>query len=117
MGHQLPNFLGNKLKEIDDVLGSTREFLPKLLFLTGYSDGARIQMADAGHDTALGNHGNRSKTKFLGSHHGSDGNVPPSTDTSINANGDAVTETVVEKGRMGLGKTKLPRAACILDGR
>jgi len=115
VGHQLSNFLGNKLEEVDDVLGSTWEFLSKLLFLTGYSDGACVKMADAGHDAALGNHGNRAETKLFGSHHSSDGNVPPSTDTSINANGHAVTETVVEKGRMGLGKTKLPRAACILD--
>ena len=117
MGHQLPNFFSNKLEKIDNMLRSTRELLSKLFLLTGHSNGAGVEMAHTGHNAALGNHCDGTKAELFCAHHGSDGNVPPSADASINAYSDAITETIVEKGGMCLSKTELPWTACVLDRR
>lgn len=49
------------LKEGDHVLGGPGEFLAEVLLLGGDADGAVVRVADARHDAALRDHGDRSE--------------------------------------------------------
>mmetsp|Transcript_4365 Transcript_4365/g.9226 ORF Transcript_4365/g.9226 Transcript_4365/m.9226 type:complete len:439 (-) Transcript_4365:2363-3679(-) len=72
-------------------------------------------MADTGHHTSLGNHGNGSESELLRSHHGSNGDIASSTNATIDAEGHAVTEVVVHQSGVGLAQSQLPGSTCMLD--
>mmetsp|Transcript_59821 Transcript_59821/g.146908 ORF Transcript_59821/g.146908 Transcript_59821/m.146908 type:complete len:221 (-) Transcript_59821:4462-5124(-) len=88
------DFLSNKLEEVHNVFRSSREFLTKFFLLACYSHGARIEMANSGHNTSLCDHGNGSKTKLLCSEESSHHNIAASSDTTINTENDTITKVV-----------------------
>mmetsp|Transcript_20910 Transcript_20910/g.58145 ORF Transcript_20910/g.58145 Transcript_20910/m.58145 type:complete len:380 (-) Transcript_20910:408-1547(-) len=117
VGHQFTDLRSDELEEVDDVLWCSWELLTELLLLTGDANWASVQVANAGHDTTLGNHGDGSETKLLSTQHGCDDDVTPGADTAIGAESDAITKSVVVQGGMGLGKSEFEWASCVLDGR
>ncbi len=51
-------------------------------------------MAHARHDASLGNHGDGAESKFLGPHHGGDGDVAPGTDAAADAQDNAIAQAI-----------------------
>mmetsp|Transcript_33276 Transcript_33276/g.99007 ORF Transcript_33276/g.99007 Transcript_33276/m.99007 type:complete len:223 (-) Transcript_33276:3778-4446(-) len=115
VGHELTDLLSNELEEVHDVLGSARELLPELLLLGGHADGAGVQVTDAGHDAPLGDHGDGPKSVLLRSHHGTDGNVPASSDATVDADHNTIAQSIVHEGRVRFRETQFPRASRVLD--
>ena len=64
--HQLTDFLGDKEKEIDDVLGLAAEALAQHRILGRHSDRTSVEMAFAHHDAASGDQRRRGESEFIG---------------------------------------------------
>jgi len=64
--NHLARLLGHVEEEAEHVVRHADELLAESLLLRGDSDGAVVGVADARHDAADGDHGNRAETKLVG---------------------------------------------------
>mmetsp|Transcript_19801 Transcript_19801/g.45547 ORF Transcript_19801/g.45547 Transcript_19801/m.45547 type:complete len:577 (-) Transcript_19801:2090-3820(-) len=115
VGEDGAHLLSNKLKVVDDSLGGAGELLAQGLLLGGDAHGAVVGVADAGHDAALGNHGNGAESKLLGSHEGTHHNIPPGLQAPVDAQKHALAELALQEGAVHLREAKLPRSTGVLD--
>ena len=112
---QLAHLLGDEEEEVDHVLRQAGEALAQGLLLGGDPHRAVVGVADAGHDAALGDHGDRAEAELLGPQQGRDHHVPAALEAPVGPQQHPVAQAVLQQTAMHLGETQLPGAAGVLD--
>ena len=113
--HPFPDFLGDHLEVVHDVLRFAGELLAKHGILRRDANRAGIQMADAHHDAAGDDQRRRCKAKLFAAKQGGNDDVAAGLQLAVRLNDDAAAQVVHHEHLMGFRQTKFPRNAGVLD--
>ena len=114
--HDLADFLGDRVEEVDDILWLPLELAAETLVDRGDADRAVVEMALADIDAAHRDEGRGSEVVFLGAEQRGVDDVLAGTHAAVGTEGHAVAETVEQEHLMGLGDAEFPRAARVFHG-
>ncbi len=115
-GHVLPEFRGDEVHEVDDVLGIALESGAKLRVLGGDADGAGVEVAHPHHHAAEGYQGPGGEAEFLGAEEGGYRDVPAREELAVGFDDDPAPKIVEQQGLVSLGEAELPGKSRVPDG-
>ena len=114
-GHVLPNLLGQKEEEVDDVLRLPLKSLAQHGVLRGDADRTGVEMAFAHHDAAHRDQRRGGETKFFGAEERGDHDIAPGLQLAVGLHADSTTQIVQQEHLLRLRQPKLPRNAGVLN--
>ena len=92
-----------------DLLGRPRELLAQLWTLRGDADRARVDVARAHHQAALGEEERSAEADLVGAEKRGDDHVPSRLEAAVDADADAAAQPVRDERLLRLGEAELPR--------
>ena len=107
--------LGHEGEEGHDLLGGPRELLAQLWTLRGDADRARVDVARAHHQAALGEEERSPEADLVGAEKRGDDHVPSRLEAAVGADADAASQPVRDERLLRLGQAELPGRAGVLD--
>ena len=114
--HIFTHFFCNKAHEVFDIFRFAAETLTKLRILGCDTNRTSIQIADTHHHTAHRYKRCCCKAIFLSTQKCCDHNVTTAHQLTVRLDDDLISQSVHDQCLVCLGKTKLPRKTCIVDG-
>ena len=116
-GEVMADFFGDGVEEVDDVFFFAFEFGAQVIALSGYADGASIEVALAHVDAAEGDEGDGTEVVFFGAEDGGVDDIETGAQTAIGPKSYAAAQIIEHQYLLGLGESEFPWQAGVFDGR
>mmetsp|Transcript_52028 Transcript_52028/g.113312 ORF Transcript_52028/g.113312 Transcript_52028/m.113312 type:complete len:464 (+) Transcript_52028:625-2016(+) len=100
----VPRLLGDEGEKVEHVLGRAGELLAQLLLLRRHADRARVGVANARHDAALGDHSDGAEAKLVGAHERGHNDVVARLEAAVDAQDDLPAQMVEQQRLVDLGQ-------------
>ena len=97
------------------MLRHTGEALAEVLLLRCHANGAAVEVTDAGHHAAFGDHRDGAEAIFLSPQQRCDHHIPTGLETAVSPQQVTVTETVLQQRSMHFREAQFPWTAGVLD--
>ena len=93
----------------------TGEALAQVLLLRCHADGAAVEVTDAGHHAAFGDHRDGAEAIFLSPQQRCDHHIPTGLETAVSPQQHTVAKTVLQQGSMHFREAQFPWTTGMLD--
>ena len=116
-GEVMSDFFGDGIEEVNDMFFFAFEFGAQVIALSGYADGASIEVALAHVDAAEGDEGDGAEVIFFGAEDGGVDDVETGAQATIGPKSYAAAQIIEHQYLLSLGESEFPWQAGVFDGR